>query len=333
MNTGLLSWAATEWRLPYQAPPASCHIAVSRPGARVSGCQQSSLHHRGRKFNFSERTVVRAPRSSDVRGGCAPRLVRTVVCPAPGGASYVAFSHDGRMLACAGPTGTVGVISLDASPPMKVSDTFSVNADRVYSLAFSPRKWLLACGGQAGVVRLWNRHSREELRPLAGHRDVILALAFSPDGRLLASGSLDDTVTLWEPEASVRRRRRALRAEDSVWAVAFSPDGRMLATSAIFDGTVRLWDPATGALLRTLTGNGRAGKAAFSPTGWRAGGPTGWLLASASGDVAQLWYLAPPNGLWVQRLALAFQPGPCRSRHLIAEISRTWPARQARSGV
>jgi WD40 repeat protein len=314
----------------------------------------------------------------------APRLVRTVVCPTSGGASHVAFSHDGRMLACAGGAGTIGMIRLDGPSPPQVSDDLGFNTGGVLSAAFSPRKWLLACGYQDGAVRLWNLHSRAELRPLTGHHKAVLGLAFSPDGRLLASGGLDDTVTLWEPEASVRRQRRTVQAEDSVWAVSFSPDGRMLATaggrdlkvrlwnpangklvrtlighdervtaltfspdgqllasgggqndetvrlwnpvsgallrtlttghrgdtnsvafspdgrllatSGAWDGTVRLWDPATGAQLRTLTGNGHAGKTVFSPTGWRAGGPTGWLLASASGDVTQLWYLAPPNG-------------------------------------
>ena len=64
--------------------------------------------------------------------------------------------------------------------------------------------------------------------------------------------------------------------------MAFSPDGRLLATASE-DETARLWDPATGEHLRTLTGHaGEVEGVAFSPDGR--------LLATASEDeTARLW--------------------------------------------
>ena len=69
---------------------------------------------------------------------------------------------------------------------------------------------------------------------------------------------------------------------DQVLGVAFSPDGRQLASASV-DGTVRLWDPATGELTATLERHtGRVTGVAFSPDGRQ--------LASASVDgTVRLW--------------------------------------------
>jgi len=68
----------------------------------------------------------------------------------------------------------------------------------------------------------------------------------------------------------------------SVYSVAFSPDGRLLASGS-GDGTIKLWEVATGSVVRTLSGH----------TDWVrsvAFSPDGQLLASGSRDATiKLW--------------------------------------------
>ncbi|MEB3328211.1 MAG: hypothetical protein VKQ33_03140 [Candidatus Sericytochromatia bacterium] len=222
-----------------------------------------------------------------------------------GSVSRVAFSPDGTALS------TVG-----SDKTLRLWDVATGGLQRTIALpgspngvVFSPDGLLVgtAIGNQVHLWRVASGLVAVEV-PFDGDApDSFAAVAFSPDGARLAGGRVNGTLTVWNASTGARERSLPGHTQNvggglSAWnvsAVAFSPDSTLLASCAS-DQTVKLWNAATGELLRTLAGHqGPVTDVAFSPGGGR-------LVSASTDGTLRLWNVV--TGELIDRLAITEGP-------------------------
>jgi WD40 repeat protein len=205
------------------------------------------------------------------------------------GTARLAYSPDGKRLACALDGGTVRIWDVARE---KVERSFSAQHPRgvpvIASWAeFSPDGKLLAVAttdGHPGPshLRLWDPETGELRKTVVdGTTQSIWGAVFSSDGKLLAVGDAGGTVGLFE----TRRWERVGRLEsgDQLRSLAWGADSRTLALGLRRD--VQVWDAVKGERRKTLRGH----------TNWvlsMAVSPDGKTLGSGSSDkTVRLWPL------------------------------------------
>ncbi|WYZ35562.1 hypothetical protein EsH8_X_000209 [Colletotrichum jinshuiense] len=133
------------------------------------------------------------------------------------------------------------------------------------------------------------------VQTLEEHKFGVRSVAYSANGRWLASASGDKTVKVWDAETGacmhtlegvcLEPNHDEVIYKAGVHSVAFSADSKRLAAGSS-DKTVKVWNPATGACIKTLKGHDNEIRSvAFSSDCL--------LLASGSSDnTVKIWELA-----------------------------------------
>jgi WD40 repeat protein len=218
----------------------------------------------------------------------------------------VALSPDGLTMATSGSSDGVGTVQLwditNLAHPMPLGQplTAGISTDGVYSLAFSPHGNLLASGGAAEVIQLWNvadpKHVRTTYPYLVSGTSTVSQVQFSRDNRTLAAANYDGTVQLWnvaDPANAAKLgdplSNTGVQGGSPVDSVAFSPDGTLLA-SGNDNGVVGVWHVADPAHPQQdgepLTGHTSFVNAvAFSPDGQT-------LATGGNDETVRLWNLS-----------------------------------------
>jgi WD40 repeat protein len=164
----------------------------------------------------------------------------------------LAFRHDGKVLASCSEDGTVRLWDPLAGIQLHVCKG---HTKEVFCLAFTPGGKRLVSGGYAGDVREWDSDTGKQVRLLANEEGAVSSLAFSPDGRTLAVGRIG-TIVLHDAHTGKELNRWKAHIS-RVNSLAWSPDGKTLVSGAVWDSTVRRWDPRTGnERMLPVTGHG-----------------------------------------------------------------------------
>jgi WD40 repeat protein len=143
-------------------------------------------------------------------------------------------------------TGVDGRIRILAVPSGKMIREF-VHPGGATAFDQSPNGHEIATVGYDGTLRLWDLASGAA-RIVRVSAQSLWTVRFSLDGKLLAVAGEDKLIHLLTSDGMPIRTLAG--HQRNIWDLAFSPDSRALASGS-FDHALKIWDVASGHLLRT----------------------------------------------------------------------------------
>jgi RNA polymerase sigma factor (sigma-70 family) len=201
--------------------------------------------------------------------------------------SALAYSADGKVIVTGSADHSVRAWDAGTGRQLRRFDAGAFVED----VAVSPDGNLVVAAARETGLPLWDLATGEPAGKLPVSAESHGAVAFSPDGKTLAAatatfgprgGEVRGRVVLFDVAA--RKELRQLTEGDHypIKSLAFSPDGQAVAAAGWINGSLRLWDAATGKERLAGGHNAQITAAVFTPDGRR-------VVTSAWDETARVW--------------------------------------------
>ena len=191
----------------------------------------------------------------------ASEEIKVVASYSKGNTSGLAFSPDGKYLVA----GAENRVLLFSVPQLQIVKELSQHQDYVTNVAFAPDSKKMASISWDKTARIWDAASGEQLANFTLTEGYPKAVTFSGDGKSLIVGSSSGQFYIWN---LISKEAQIVNAHsDQINYLAYNCLAGTLA-SASSDLTLKLWDAASFAELKTLSGHSQTVFAlAFSTDG------------------------------------------------------------------
>jgi toxoflavin biosynthesis protein ToxC len=240
----------------------------------------------------------------DKRGVSVSRDWRIIVWNLNTGAAiHIIEGHDKDVLSVAVDQGriytsgddmTLRVWDLETGKPIRMWGPFEDETD---SCAIDPGHGHAVLGCDDGVVRVFDIDTGAPVAEIPAHSSGIKRVAVSPVTGDILSAAYDQRILVWD--ADDMSLKLELEFRPSIWERSFNwtSDGKQL-LAGTFDGTVLIWDAATGKCLAEVGERGE-GNACFNDV---SGTPAGDILTVSDDGLLRLGRLKPAEAAWVSEI-------------------------------
>jgi WD40 repeat protein len=175
-------------------------------------------------------------------------LFATTLVAAEPPITAAAFAPDGKSIVVGSQCG----LTVYVWPELTEQRSLATRLVQVHDLAFSPDgQTLAAAGGQPaeeGRLELSDWPRSKLLHGESIGADLLYRVAWRADSEMLAVAGPYHSITLLDRSANIVHQ--VAGHSQSVMTVAFLPDGHFISASR--DSTIRVWQPPTNELIRTL---------------------------------------------------------------------------------